>query len=225
MRRVRAAPRRGHARVLAGAALALAVLGLGSVSCAAPHEQGGPVTVASKVSVGPPAPVEPSELAASAEPAVASLPASKPRNIAIPTLEVTSEVIDLGLNPDGSMEVPPGAHQAGWYTGSPTPGETGPAVIAAHVDWDGEPGVFFQLREMKPGDEVIVTRQDGITAVFRVDRVDQYAKDLFPTEAVYGNIDRPGLRLITCGGQFNDEARSYLDNIVVYASLVGSSSA
>lgn len=133
--------------------------------------------------------------------------------------------MDLGLQPDGSMEVPPGAHPAGWYTGAPTPGELGPAIIAGHVNWNGDPGVFFELHEMKPGDEVTVRQHDGSTALFRVDDVSQYPKNEFPTEAVYGNIDHAGLRLITCGGVFDRSADSYVDNIVVYARLVGSTSA
>ncbi len=133
--------------------------------------------------------------------------------------------MDLGLRADGSMEVPPGAYPAGWYTHAPTPGELGPAILAAHVDWNGQPGVFFDLHELKPGDEITVARRDGSTATFRVDRVHRYQKDSFPTEAVYGDIDHAGLRLITCGGDFNDNAHSYVDNIVVYASLTRSSQA
>lgn len=79
--------------------------------------------------------------------------------------------------------------------------------------------MFHDIHELKPGDDVVVLCRDGIKAVFKVHRVDQYPKDQFPTDTVYGDIDHAGLRLITCGGDFNDDARSYLDNIVVYASL------
>lgn len=156
---------------------------------------------------------------------VAPMPESEPVSIEIPALGVSSVVMGLGLQSDGSLEVPPDAYPAGWYTGGPTPGELGPAIIAGHVNWNGDPGVFFELHEMKPGDKVVVRRRDGSTALFRVDDVAQYPKNEFPTEAVYGNIDRAGLRLITCGGVFDRSADSYLDNIVVYASLVGSTSA
>jgi sortase (surface protein transpeptidase) len=130
--------------------------------------------------------------------------------------------MDLGLEDDGSLEVPPEGFPAGWFTESPTPGELGPAIIAGHVDWGGDPGVFYDLRQLVPGDEVTVSRQDGSTAVFRVTRVDRYPKDDFPTELVYGNIDHAGLRLITCGGSFDAQARSYVDNIVAFAELVRS---
>jgi sortase (surface protein transpeptidase) len=148
------------------------------------------------------------------------MPDSAPIGLAIPALAVTSPVIALGLEDDGSMEVPPGAYPAGWYDQSPTPGELGPAVLAGHVDWGGEPGVFHRIRDLVPGDEVTVTRQDGSVATFRVDHVDEYAKDEFPTDVVYGDLDHAGLRLITCGGEFDDDTGSYADNVVVFATFV-----
>jgi sortase (surface protein transpeptidase) len=101
------------------------------------------------------------------------------------------------------------------------PGEVGPAVMAGHVDWDGSPGVFFELRSLEPGDEITVTRADGSAVVFGVVSVDQFPKDAFPTDAVYGDLDHAGLRLITCGGSFDHAERSYVDNIVVFADLIG----
>jgi sortase (surface protein transpeptidase) len=144
--------------------------------------------------------------------------ASVPARLEIPTIGVDSELMDLGLNDDGTMEVPPGGFPAGWYTGAPTPGELGPAVIAGHVDWTG-PGVFHELHLLAVGDEVTITRVDGSTATFGVTRVEQYPKDAFPTAEVYGDIDHAGLRLITCGGVFNRETGSHDDNIVVFAEL------
>ena len=93
-------------------------------------------------------------------------------------------------------------------------------MLAAHVDWKHEKGVFDDLRKLKPGDEVTVDRNDGIRANFRVSRVAQYPKNSFPTDEVYGDVEGPQLRLITCGGEFNPGAKSYRDNIVVYADLV-----
>lgn len=143
-----------------------------------------------------------------------------PVSISIPTIGVTSDLMMLGLEPDGALEVPPEGHPAGWYSGSPVPGEIGPAIVAGHVDWKGDPGVFHRLHELRPGDEVIATRSDGVTAVFRVASVERFAKSEFPTSAVYGDLDHPGLRLITCGGEFDDSVRSYRDNTVVFADLV-----
>ncbi|GAA5109547.1 class F sortase [Haloechinothrix salitolerans] len=145
---------------------------------------------------------------------------AEPVDLAIPSLDVTAPIMDLGLQSDGSLEVPPGADQAGWYTGAPTPGELGPAIIAAHVNWDGEDGPFARLHELTPGSRVVVSRADGTRAVFAVKRVEQYPKARFPTERVYGDIDHAGLRLITCGGEFDSAADSYEDNIIAFARLV-----
>ncbi|WP_230073258.1 class F sortase [Rhodococcoides fascians] len=146
--------------------------------------------------------------------------ASPPERIEIDAIGVDSDVMDLGLNPDGAMEVPPGGFPAGWYTGSPIPGQLGPSIVAGHVDWAGSPGVFYRLRELEQGDDVSVTAEDGSTVRFVVSAVEQYPKDAFPTQKVYGDLDHPGLRLITCGGQFDSDVASYEDNIVVYADRV-----
>jgi len=128
--------------------------------------------------------------------------------------------VDLDLEADRTLEVPPGATPAGWYVGSPAPGQLGPAVLAGHVDYGGAAGVFAQLHLLRPGSELTVTRADGSEAVFRVSRVDRVDKDAFPTDAVYGDLDHAGLRLITCGGRFSRAARSYDDNVIAYAELV-----
>ncbi|WP_433275696.1 class F sortase [Pseudonocardia xinjiangensis] len=149
-----------------------------------------------------------------------------PVRLDIPAIDVHTPLLTLGLNPDGTVEVPsldtmPEANQAGWYDGSPTPGALGPSVILGHVDSARfGPSVFYDLAALVPGDRVEVTRTDASTVTFQVDSVARYPKDAFPTDAVYGDIDHAGLRLITCGGEFDRAARSYKDNIVVYASAV-----
>ncbi len=96
----------------------------------------------------------------------------------------------------------------------------GPAILLGHVDSAAEgPSVFFRLGELKPGDAVLVERADGSTARFTVDEVKRYPKEKFPTDLVYGDIDHAGLRILTCGGAFDDSTGHYLDNIVVFASL------
>lgn len=190
-----------------GVALALTLL---AGACA------GPGTTAASL---PP----PGSPAATPEVAAAQvLPASPPTRITIPAIGVDSGLIELGLQPDRTLEVPADGTVAGWYGGAPTPGELGPAVIAAHVDWNGERGVFFDLHELARGDEITVERADGRAAVFAVLAVERYPKDRFPSAAVYGDLDHAGVRLITCGGEFDDEARSYRDNVVVFAGLVRS---
>lgn len=158
----------------------------------------------------------------SATPGSAGMIKSAPTGISIPSIGVDSELMRLGLNSDGEMQVPAEGFPAGWYTGAPTPGETGPAVIAGHVDWDGEPGVFVDLRKVKAGATIAVTRADGTIADFEVTEVTAFPKSEFPTDLVYGTLDYAGLRLITCGGAFDEGADSYDDNIVAFAKLVGS---
>lgn len=152
-----------------------------------------------------------------------ALPASTPVALVIPAIGVRTPLLELGLSALGALETPKGAHydEAGWYRYSPTPGSVGPAVIAGHVDSAANgPSVFFRLSDLKPADRVMVTRTDGSVAVFAVDQVLRYRKTGFPTELVYGDTNRAVLRLITCGGRFDQSSGQYLDNIVVLASLV-----
>lgn len=147
------------------------------------------------------------------------LKASAPERIAIPALQVDSSLESLGLDAHRAMQTPRDPDKAGWFTPGPTPGELGPSVIAGHVTWNQAPGVFFKLGAMTKGETVNVTRKDGTTAVFTVERVARYPKDKFPTLEVYGNLDHAGLRLITCGGDYSAADHHYTDNVVVYASL------
>lgn len=142
-----------------------------------------------------------------------------PVSVSIPALDVTSDLISLGLNDDQTMEVPSDPAAVGWFTKAPTPGALGPAVLAGHVTWDQSPAVFFDLADLEPGDSIEIERSDQKTAVFAVTGVEQYAKDRFPTERVYGVINHAGLRLITCAGEFDTDTGNYRDNIVVYAKL------
>jgi hypothetical protein len=149
------------------------------------------------------------------------LPSSPISGIDAPSIGLASDqTTGLGLRDDNSLDVPRSASTVGWYQQSASPGEIGPAVLAAHVNFRGEAGAFARLKDMRPGDAVEVHREDDTTAVFTVDRVEQYAKDAFPTEAVYGPTDDGQLRLITCGGVFNESTRSYEDNVVVFGHLV-----
>jgi sortase (surface protein transpeptidase) len=121
------------------------------------------------------------------------------------------------------MDVPADAPTVGWYRESPTPGERGPAVLAAHVDRNYQKGAFYDLHKLEPGDEVLVDRADGSMVSFEVSRIEQYPRDNFPTQEVYGDVDGAELRLITCGGDVDRAAHSYRDNVVVYAGMVRSS--
>jgi sortase family protein len=140
-----------------------------------------------------------------------------PMRIEIPTIAASAPVDPLGLNPDGTLAVPTDFARAGYYTGRPTPGAVGPAIIVAHVDSKTGPAVFKRLRELKPGDVVTVTRADRSTVTFVVDGVVSYPKRAFPTNAVYDPTPGATLRLITCGGSFDRKAGHYRDNVIAFA--------
>ena len=165
----------------------------------------------------PPSPEPPAAL--STGPVAA--PALAPAAVDIPRIGARSSLVPLGLNPDETIEVPPVSQpmQAGWYRLGPAPGELGPAVILGHVDGGGRPGIFHRLRELQPGDEIIVTRDDGSAVTFVARSVERIPKAEFPTEKVYGDTTQPELRLITCGGSFDRQRGSYRDNVIVYAVL------
>jgi LPXTG-site transpeptidase (sortase) family protein len=145
---------------------------------------------------------------------------ARPVSLTIPLIGVKTNLITLGLAAGGAMQVPSTSTVAGWFTGSPRPGAVGSSIIVGHVDSKSGPGIFFRLPELKKGDDVYVRRSDGTTAEFRVTEVQEYPKDHFPTEAVFGPTPDAELRLITCGGTFDSVSGHYLSNIIVYASQI-----
>jgi hypothetical protein len=147
------------------------------------------------------------------------LVAPEPIRLVAATIELDVPLIALGLAGDGTMEVPADAADAGWFTGGPRPGETGPAVIAGHVDSRTGPAVFARLGELGPGDEVAVVRVDGSHAVFTVTERREVPKSEFPTADVFGPTAEQSLRLVTCGGDFDRSTGHYRSNVVVFAEL------
>lgn len=155
---------------------------------------------------------------------VRALGRSVPVGLRIPAIGVDTPVIRLGLAPDGSVQVPPvTAHdRAGWYRHSPTPGQVGPSVILGHVTVGSYgDGVFRRLDRLRRGDRIVARLENGTAAEFAVDAVRKVAKADFPADEVYGNVDRPELRLITCGGPRT--GNGYLDNVIVFATLSATS--
>ena len=190
-----------------------ATITIGAAGCS------GPAGVAVAPPISEPPISAPRSVAPMTRVKAALMERSVPVRLQIAAIGVDSKLMDLGLRADGSLQVPPSGFPAGWYTGGPTPGELGPAVIAGHVDWNG-PGVFYALHNLRPGDQVTITRKDGTKPVFRITRVEQFPKNHFPTSLVYGDINHPGLRLITCGGSFNHQTGSYEDDVVAFADLI-----
>lgn len=225
---------RGHVRQR-GAAVSshrpwvplLGILTLLLAGCGEAAASSGSPTVepSASRSVEAPVPAPPSATSTQAPATPAPMNASVPVRLMVPAIGVDTELMALGLNADGTLEVPPAGFPAGWYTGAPTPGEPGPAVIAGHIDWTDGPGVFYDLDRLQAGDAITVVRTDGIVVTFVVVGVEAYPKDQFPTEKVYGDTTDPQLRLITCGGSFNRGTGHYVDNLVVYATMAGASPA
>lgn len=148
---------------------------------------------------------------------------AKPEWLVIPAIGVFTNLVRLGLSAPGTLQVPPTAAVAGWYTGSPRPGQIGSSIIAGHVDSRLGPGVFYRLSQMRRGEYVYIIRANHTVGVFEVTSLRTYAKSSFPAKAVYGPVPDAELRLITCGGTFDFATGSYLSNIVVYATLVSRS--
>jgi hypothetical protein len=154
-----------------------------------------------------------------------SLRRSVPVSVRIPAIGVTSYLLHLGVDANGAIQVPSldtEAGEAAWYKYSVTPGQAGASVIEGHVDSYSGPAVFYRLGALHPGDQVDVRLADRVTAVFRVTGVREYLKSRFPAKVIYGATRYASLRLITCGGAFDDVTGHYLSSTVVYASLISS---
>lgn len=147
--------------------------------------------------------------------------AADPVRIRIPSIGVDASVDPLLVDENGVLPPPDTYEGTGWWQEGPEPGEVGPAVIAGHVDSFEGPAVFYRLDQLDDGDEIFVDRADGTTVAFEAQRTERHDKNDFPTGAVYGDTPDAQLRLITCGGEFDQDGRRYLDNVIVYATLIG----
>ena len=157
-------------------------------------------------------------------PGTAPLPRSAAVGLRIPAIGVNARVISLGLDASGGVAVPSldTPFLTSWYDRGSAPGQDGPAVLLGHVDSAAVgPAVFYRLGDLARGDLVYVTRKDHRTAVFRVTAVAVYPEQDFPTKQVYGFTPRPTLRLITCGGDFDERTHLYLDRTIVFAVYAG----
>jgi sortase (surface protein transpeptidase) len=215
----------GRRRLVASvAATALVLIGLGACGAGLAAQRHAPQPPASAALPSTRQPTGTSPTSTSAA-AAKVLPTSVPTFLDVPAIKVHHSLMQLGENPDGTLQVPPltDVADAGWDRYSPTPGQLGPAVILGHIDAATQgKGVFYDLGALRRGDTVSVTRADHTVAVFRVDGVNEYTKGAFPTLTVYGNTPDSQLRLITCGGPFDTTTHHYVDNIVAFATLVSS---
>jgi hypothetical protein len=203
-------PRRGWAARLAGlGGVALILFGLVAVA----------VVFGSQVHAPNPSPSSAGTVASGR---TLALRRSVPMSVSIPAIGVRASLLRLGDNPDGTMEVPSlrtSSQLAAWYKYSPTPGQLGASVIEGHVDGYSGPAVFFRLGALRPGDTIDVSLADGVTAVFRVTGVRMYRKSAYPAGLIYSARGYAGLRVITCGGDFDYATGHYLSSVVVFAVL------
>ncbi len=204
-------PRRRRARIRLLAALialaAFAAVGVGAVLALRPQ----PPPVNSDGAGGPSASTGASPVAVAA---------AVPVDIEIPAIKVRSRLVPLAVDGSGELQAPTDPGVAGWFAAGVVPGETGPSVIGGHVDSETGPGIFHALGELTAGDRVTVRRSDDRTVTFQVTRVTQVSKSAFPTQLVYGPTPGPELRLVTCGGHFDRDRSSYVDNVVIEAVLI-----
>jgi len=145
---------------------------------------------------------------------------ARPTRLRIPAIGVDSRIVTIGVDRTGALIPPRTTDVTGWFAAGPVPGTIGPALLAGHVDSRATgPGVFFRLTELRPGDVIIVDRADHTAARFVVDSSTRVSKTAFPTELIYSPKPVAMLRLVTCGGSFDAQKRSYLDNVIVNATI------
>jgi sortase (surface protein transpeptidase) len=194
---------------------ATALLALGVVGCGTASEPAAELASPAPTTVPAPTPEPEPEPERDPAPAAAPVPDGEPTRVVIPAIDVDAELVPVGLDGDGAMDVPDFG-LAGWYTEGPAPGHPGPAAIAAHVDSRAGPDVFYRLRELAPGDEVHVTYDSGDEVSFVVRVREQAPKDELPGDRIWPVTSERLLTLITCGGDFDRGVRSYEDNVIVY---------
>jgi Sortase domain len=149
------------------------------------------------------------------------LNADGPTSITIPAIGVHAPIVAVGLQADGAMQLPdPG--QVGWYRLGPRPGAPGPAVLVGHVDNRTGPDVFYRLRQLRPGDQILIGDSDGTTSRFLVGRLEQRPKTALLASRIFTPTHGPQLHLVTCAGHFNRATGHYLDNLIVFASPTSS---
>jgi sortase (surface protein transpeptidase) len=138
----------------------------------------------------------------------------------IAELKLDAPIGAYGVNSrTGQMDVPHNVTEVAWYRFGPAPGQAGSAVLAAHVDLEGQgPGLFFRLRDLGPGDLIEVQYDDGSELAFEVQAQALYPKEELPLDVIFSKEGPPLLTLITCGGGFDPDAARYDSNVVVYAT-------
>lgn len=188
-----------------------------------------PVPASRSASAPPPASTVPLPSPASLELSAEQEPATPPDvpnpdpgiipvRIEIPAIGVDAAIVPVGLLKDGQMEAPKEYDGTGWFEPGYRPGAHGNSVIAGHVDHYTGPAVFYDLRRLRPGDELIVTGESGERRTFLVERLERYVADVAPLEAIFGPADEARLNLITCAGTYNRKTKQRDERLVVFSA-------
>jgi LPXTG-site transpeptidase (sortase) family protein len=180
----------------------------------------------------PPLTGSPEQPAAPGVPVVPGVPpppgtppkAARPAAIDVPSIGAKSSLIPLGIQKDGTVQVPDVHHpqQGGWIQVAPSGVATldDPVVVLAHIDGDHQQGLFYHLKNVKKGDSIALTMTDGTVRNYTVTKTQEISKAQFPSAAVYGQTKDPEIRLVSCGGPFQASIRSYEDSEIVYGKLM-----
>ncbi|TCI34521.1 class F sortase [Exiguobacterium sp. SH4S7] len=149
-----------------------------------------------------------------------STKAVTPVQIQIPSINVDTAIEQVGVLDNGQMGVPVDENQVGWFEPGVKPGSKGNAVVAGHVDSKTGPAVFYELDQLKTGDDVTIIDENGNTLRFRVTKTESYDTKNAPIDEIFGTTSNRNLNLITCSGTFGDGG--YDQRFVVYTELVDS---
>ena len=145
---------------------------------------------------------------------------ASPQTFSIPKIHVTATVESVGMDQEGRMDVPSNADNVAWYNLGFRPGAKGSAVFAGHYDKEsGDPAVFWDIKQLAKGDEVVVADASGKTYTYAVVRTAQYPYNEFPLQEVFGQSEKAMLNLITCQGNWDDNKQNYSHRMVVYTEL------
>ncbi|MGY1845188.1 class F sortase [Modestobacter sp. SYSU DS0875] len=218
--------RRAAAGVALGLALAVGAPTAWAVTRPAPSA-GTPVSeaLAAAPTTAPPSSTTPAGSALPPVPTRDAAPGAAPEarpapvRLAVPALGVDTTVDPVGVEDDGQMTIPAEVDRVGWYRFGPVPGAAGSAVLAGHVDSREQGlGAMAPLREAEPGQQIEVTDAAGAVTRWQVTSRELVSKQEVPLAELFGRTGDPRLVLVTCGGPFLPELRSYRDNVVVVAT-------
>ena len=189
---------------------------------------GGPTspTAAGKKASGPTRPSAPATSAGrpstSSRVAPAPPPVGPPIAVTLPSQHASGSVVPIGVDDDEALAIPKDVRTAGWYRFGPAPGQPGSAVLAGHVDDHLQGvGLFAVIGDLGVGDQIVVTDAGHVQRTFRVVAREEWHKSQVPMDRLFARSGPPRLVLLTCGGDFDRDTLSYVDNIAVTAELTG----